>query len=508
MRYPRGATGRLLRIVLACVLALPVMGIAPAVAQDRTFVGGPIADDMPLYVPNDHTPQAIRFTATGLTPNTDYEVKIRMSPNPVPAGQDNRGFTWNPNTGQWSRNRGPAWGAGNFPIERTDDLGNIERSAWHFFKFGNELDSGPYYIIITLAAGGDGSAMNALDPPLVTVLDMSEDGTRVHPGVAYTGAADIRRLVASPEGSTSNRDAIWGLTFTEANGVDDDGDGIVDNESWGPITAGDFQVAVPTTSTVDIWVQQNKRFTAHPLGGADESIALGSSDIAAPGAPTSLAIDIQHDAAGVVFDRWVTGYSTAYSGGGYVYGRWTGTELTAEFTGSKIRWVGPKQPVYGMADVYIDDVLVARDVDCYAPDAEKTLSKRSSGRAARSATDPHALHPPQGCQEPRLFRPTTSSSTASRSTAPHLQAAVPATTKRTAASRAAGCTTLNPTYYDKTYSYSRWTNATFTLDLRGHRVSWIGPRTPNYGMADVYIDGVKVATVDQYRANLATQGLA
>jgi hypothetical protein len=40
----------------------------------------------------------------------------------------------------------------------------------------------------------------------------------------------------------------------------------------------------------------------------------------------------------------------------------------------------------------------------------------------------------------------------------------------------------------------------------GTRVSWIGPRTPNYGMADVYIDSVKVATVDTYRANLAIQG--
>jgi len=35
--------------------------------------------------------------------------------------------------------------------------------------------------------------------------------------------------------------------------------------------------------------------------------------------------------------------------------------------GSKVKWIGPKQPAYGMADVYIDDVLVASDVDCYAP---------------------------------------------------------------------------------------------------------------------------------------------
>jgi hypothetical protein len=70
-------------------------------------------------------------------------------------------------------------------------------------------------------------------------------------------------------------------------------------------------------------------------------------------------IAVQHDAAGVVFDRWVTGYSGAYSGGGYVYGRWTGTELTASFTGARVRWIGPKQPSYGMADVYIDGRKVA-----------------------------------------------------------------------------------------------------------------------------------------------------
>jgi hypothetical protein len=65
---------------------------------------------------------------------------------------------------------------------------------------------------------------------------------------------------------------------------------------------------------------------------------------------------------------------------------------------------------------------------------------------------------------------------------------------------------INPTYYNKTYAYSRWSSHSFTATFEGTKAAWIGPRTTNYGIADVFIDDVKVATVDTYRANLATQG--
>jgi hypothetical protein len=57
-----------------------------------------------------------------------------------------------------------------------------------------------------------------------------------------------------------------------------------------------------------------------------------------PGGTTTLRI--QHDAAGVVFDRWVTGYSTAYSGDGYVYGRWPARSLRV------LHWFGPARHRY------------------------------------------------------------------------------------------------------------------------------------------------------------------
>jgi hypothetical protein len=213
-------------------------------------------------------------------------------------------------------------------------------------------------------------------------------------------------------------------------------------------------------------------------------------------------IDIQHDAAGVVFDRWVTGYSTAYSGDGYVYGRWAGTKLTARFTGSKVRWIGPKQPSYGMADVYIDGVLVASDVDCYAPAGSAALETLiwESG----TLTDgPHTV-------ELRLKGNRNASSTGNVVVLDRFEAygAVPAG-GGTRFDDADGVLTgswipaINPTYYDKTYIYSRWASHAFTMSFTGTRVAWIGPMTPFYGRADVFIDGAKVATVDQYRT---TQG--
>jgi subtilisin family serine protease len=131
--------------------------------------------------------------------------------------------------------------------------------------------------------------------------------------------------------------------------------------------------------------QQYPEFTPADIAGylSDNALALGEPNIFGsgviqlpdPGTPPPVAsFTIHHHDAGVTFDRFVTGYSSAYSDSGYVYGhgKWSGTRMQVRFTGSSIRWYGPKQPVYGMADVYVDGTWKA-EVDCYASDADKTL---------------------------------------------------------------------------------------------------------------------------------------
>jgi hypothetical protein len=211
---------------------------------------------------------------------------------------------------------------------------------------------------------------------------------------------------------------------------------------------------------------------------------------------------IQHDAAGVTFSRWVTGYSTAYSGGGYVYSRWPDASIVVEFAGTRVTWIGPKQPNYGMAVVYIDDAYVAT-VDCYASDADKSLEAVlwTSGGFA------------EGLHTLRIWPAGTRHAASTGDVVVvdrfEVQGENPSPVyarrfdDRSAVLSGPWIDQVNPTYYDRTYVYSRWTTASFVATFDGTQVAWIGPRTPFYGMADVYLNGLKVATVDQYRA---TQG--
>jgi len=52
--------------------------------------------------------------------------------------------------------------------------------------------------------------------------------------------------------------------------------------------------------------------------------------------------------------------------------------------------------------------------------------------------------------------------------------------------------------YLKTETFSDTTGDSVTVPFTGTAVQWIGPKADNHGLADVYLDGVKKATVDTY----------
>jgi beta-galactosidase GanA len=52
--------------------------------------------------------------------------------------------------------------------------------------------------------------------------------------------------------------------------------------------------------------------------------------------------------------------------------------------------------------------------------------------------------------------------------------------------------------YDSTESWSQQTGASMSVTFSGTAVQWIGPKNTNGGIADVYLDGNQVATVDTY----------
>jgi hypothetical protein len=55
--------------------------------------------------------------------------------------------------------------------------------------------------------------------------------------------------------------------------------------------------------------------------------------------------------------------------------------------------------------------------------------------------------------------------------------------------------------YDNTESFSIQTGDNITVGFTGSAVRWIGPKNTNGGIADVYLDGTQVATVDTYIPN-------
>jgi hypothetical protein len=201
----------------------------------------------------------------------------------------------------------------------------------------------------------------------------------------------------------------------------------------------------------------------------------------------------------VTFGRYIGAFSGGYSGGSYVYGYsrapYIGTRLEAKFTGNRIRWIGPKQPNYGMAKVFIDGVYQAT-VNCYAPDAEKTYSTVIY-ESPLLADGPHVV----------WIEMADGKDPASSGYAVVLDKfEVDGCASGVVRSGQAAGTFLgvwmknvaSTCYTDGAYAYSHWSGARYVKNFTGRRIAWIGPKIYNYGKAAVYIDGVYKGTVSQY----------
>ncbi len=300
-RAARPFRPRPVRIALLMMLLAVLAGalFAPAALADGTYLGGPRVDEFPIYVANDHSVYFLRFGASvvaetpSLLPSTQYYYKIRLSKTPDPVDAENRGFTWNGGSGRWVQER-EDWT--HFPTITTGSNGAFSPGdTWYGFKFGDTAKAGTYYLLVSLRQVGvaDAPVLNNASPPAVTVIDPARKivgatpAFWVHNG-APTAQAGGKRVDAIPAGGL----AIWSLSRTEPNGVDDDGNGVVDDEDHGPVgNAGDFSLAVPVGKTFNVRVGA----AIWPLGApgftgavADVDIAYGALDQTAPARVTGL----------------------------------------------------------------------------------------------------------------------------------------------------------------------------------------------------------------------------
>jgi hypothetical protein len=373
----RGGASRRPFLALLALPALLLLALtAPAMAAQPPFTGGPIATDCPTAIANDHSVNAMRFTASGLAPSTTYYVKLRFSPNTTPAGSDNRSFTWNPGTQAWVQERTDDWTA--FPSITTDASGvwaGTGNSDWFYVKFGDTTMTGAYYLLVSLSTGVQGNTANSATPIAVTVMDMATAGYWVHAGPASGAAGKRVDVVAHADGANANA-APLSLIRAEPNLCDDDGNGIVDDEQPGLVQAGGFRLAAPAGQIVDARVQK----TVWPAGSLgitsltpDVDIALGGDDITPPSAPASLSV-----AAGVAATGLSWGAATDDTGvAGYDIYRWSDADGGAGYTAAPT----PIATVAGTTLTYWD-ASVALGADYHyiirARDAATNVGPRSA----------------------------------------------------------------------------------------------------------------------------------
>jgi SpoIID/LytB domain protein len=199
--------------------------------------------------------------------------------------------------------------------------------------------------------------------------------------------------------------------------------------------------------------------------------------------------------------NWYAASGSAHSGGGYRYARDLGSYAIVEFTGSSIYWVGPKASSYGLADVYIDGKKQTTVSQYSAATAvQKTVwsvTGLSSGR--------HTLViGVQGAREAASSGNTIVVDAFSTERPPG-QSTVTTYEENAPEVRSAGRWVFGTSaaYSGGGYAYASTPGPTLRMSFRGTSVEWLGPKTPSYGQAEVYLDGVKQGIVSQYAPSTA-----
>jgi len=328
----KGRIRRVMSLALIAAMLLVGMNVSPAVAA-ASYTGGAGAgtDSAPIYMPNDHTAVGIRYYAppgSGLATSTAYYVKVRFTVGTTPSPDTNRGYTWNPTTQRWVQER-DSWL--DFPQVTTGADGSITQD-WIFAKFGDEMASGDYHIMVSLSQTGSGTTYNPSALPVVHVIDMATEGAWVHNGVATGRAVDSRIELSDPSSST----ICWSLSRTETNVIDDDSNGLVDDEDYGPAGAsGDYRLYAPSPGTFDVRFKRSTVVSNDATSGpVDTDKAIGAVEMVPPTAATNLAATGQ---SGSIDLAWDAATDDGGSGlAGYTVYKWEVPTLAQPFTPLKM----------------------------------------------------------------------------------------------------------------------------------------------------------------------------
>jgi hypothetical protein len=279
-------------------------------------------------------------------------------------------------------------------------------------------------------------------------------------------------------------------------------------------TSVSFGGAAATTFVVNSSTQITATAPAHAAGTVDVVVTtLGGSSPAGGSANdfTYLALTRVDQTSPFLVNTgtWANYATTAAYGGSYGRSSTSGASVSIYFTGNRLDWIAMKGTTTGSADVYLDGAKVTT-VNLAASSSAYQVAVWSTGPLANGA---HVV---------KIVRSTSSGSgkyltmdavdiwgtisappvTLTRYEQTVTQIVKSGTWSNYSAGKASG----------GTYGRSSTGGAWATIYFNGTRLDWIATEGTTTGIADVYLDGTKVTTIDLaapstiYQANAWSTG--
>ena len=205
---------------------------------------------------------------------------------------------------------------------------------------------------------------------------------------------------------------------------------------------------------------------------------------------------------------WATGTSPALSAGSYNWAYSEGAVARIEFVGTALEWITTKAPNYGIAKVTLDGGT-PEYVDLYSA---TYAYKRSVWQASQLADEAHTL----------VIEWDGTKNASSTGTyigvdavdvVGYLTQAVTPLEPRNRYDDDAGFITYGGSWYTAsspalsggTYEWTTSQDASVSVTFYGTKLDWITTKAPNYGIAEISIDGGAPVQVDLYSPTYAYQ---
>jgi hypothetical protein len=315
-------------------------------------------------------------------------------------------------------------------------------------------------------------------PPTVSI-------TSPAPGATVAGTTNVTASAADNRGVASVRFFVDGALLAEDS-------------------AAPYSVPWNTTAAAD--GAHTLTATARDAAGNQTTSSPVGVTVANGGAPSSSTQRFEETDASVSLSLgWVASQPDdwfAWSGGRAVYSRAPTARASFAFTGRSVTWVGYRSVEGGIARVFVDGAFVA-DIDLFARRNESariyTVKALASGAHTLTIEVTGLKH-----AESQGTLVTVDAFDVPAPAVSHLQDTDPNVTFSPGWAREQTVDSDIP-WSDGSAAVSTTPGAQTTLVFNGTAIGWVGARSPDGGIARVYIDGALAREVDTYHYTLKVQ---